>query len=326
MRFLKIFALLLVIILSASLFAACDEAEPPVTEDVYHTVTFNTAGGGQIDPMRVLSGSKISAPPVPVREGFLFDGWLNGSVKWNFEEDTVTSDITLKASWINARTLFDYEIRDGVAVILGYKGSDSSVVLPRYIDGIEVSAIGDRAFENINIDGVTEIVVGDNIRSIGEAAFADCDDISIKIEGEIKELGERAFFGCAGLDSIRLDVQSVPYAAFSGCVSLSEAVFTERVESIGENAFEGCSALASIVAHNSLRTVSDSSFIDCGELAVIYYYGTALEWESVDIATGNGGNDALLDARLYIYSALEPAADSEGEYWYIDRNGNKRIW
>ena len=325
MRFLKIFATVALIFTLIVCFAACDGNKQTDTQDVYYTVTFNTAGGTEISPVRVLAGSKISEPVTPVREGYLFMGWLCGTSEWNFAQDTVNSDMTLVASWVNAKTQFDYEIRDGVAVILGYKGNESKVTLPRYIDGIEVREIGERAFASLDGESITEIVVGDNITSVGASAFEGSSATVIKLEGKIEEIGERAFFGCAKLYSITLDTD-VPYAAFSGCTELKEVVFGEHVEMIGENAFEMCTSLQSIVVHSSLVEVQDSAFAECDALSAIYYYGGESEWESVEIATGNGGNDALIEATLFIYSETEPAGAGLAEYWYIDGNGNKRVW
>lgn len=78
------------------------------------TVTFdmNGRGGSGVSPTprTVLKGSKIEAPASPSEDedfdGYNFRFWYyldnnNRSVRWNFEEDTVQSDLTLYAQWAN---------------------------------------------------------------------------------------------------------------------------------------------------------------------------------------------------------------------------------
>lgn len=71
-----------------------------------HTVTFNYGvdgnGDGEIDvvTVEVGDGSLLEEPTdVPTYEGHTFVGWRTDDGMWNFEEDTVTSDLTLTAQW-----------------------------------------------------------------------------------------------------------------------------------------------------------------------------------------------------------------------------------
>lgn len=48
------------------------------------------------------SGSPVSVPTTPEREGYAFGGWYSDkdfNTKWNFDTDTVTEDINLYAKW-----------------------------------------------------------------------------------------------------------------------------------------------------------------------------------------------------------------------------------
>ena len=72
-----------------------------------YTVTFNANGHG-IAPdalSDVVEGSKISAPTTPTADGYTFGGWYKEAAcenEWDFENDTVTDDITLYAKWTEA--------------------------------------------------------------------------------------------------------------------------------------------------------------------------------------------------------------------------------
>lgn len=79
------------------------------------TVAFDAAGGGSTpDAQSVPVDSPLTEPPVPAREGFLFDGWFVGSADgalWDFADpvdtDTLTAadtadstaDLVLVAGW-----------------------------------------------------------------------------------------------------------------------------------------------------------------------------------------------------------------------------------
>ena len=63
------------------------------------TVSFDTAGGGSVGRQTIPDGSQASRPsPDPVRDGYLFDGWFQGDVAYDFTQP-VTGNTTLTAHW-----------------------------------------------------------------------------------------------------------------------------------------------------------------------------------------------------------------------------------
>lgn len=80
---------------------------PVPTPPVMYTVTFDMQGHGEkIQPYsNVPFDSKISKPDYPSEEESDFLGWYKGTdfiEKWDFDKDTVTSNITLYAGWKEA--------------------------------------------------------------------------------------------------------------------------------------------------------------------------------------------------------------------------------
>lgn len=79
----------------------------PVTKDLTlvadwmkaeHTVTFDTDGGAELPSQTVADGETATQPEVPVRDGYVFLGWLLNGKAYDFSTP-VTGDITLTASW-----------------------------------------------------------------------------------------------------------------------------------------------------------------------------------------------------------------------------------
>lgn len=108
----RFLALIAVLVLSLSLFAACKKDDnpgnsggtpenPPAIETV--TVTFNSNGGTAVAPITVNKGDKITAPEVmsdnsTLEIPLIFDGWYLDDVAWDFD-DGVSASMTLVAHW-----------------------------------------------------------------------------------------------------------------------------------------------------------------------------------------------------------------------------------
>ena len=56
-----------------------------------------------------------------------------------------------------------------------YTGYDEKVVIPERIEGLPVAAILEHAFAGVS--EVVEVIVPEGVRSIGEEAFSDCEDL-----------------------------------------------------------------------------------------------------------------------------------------------------
>ena len=71
------------------------QSEPVVT----HAVTFDSAGGSSVEGQVVADGECAKRPADPVRDGYVFGGWLTESgAEYDFDAP-VTADLALHASW-----------------------------------------------------------------------------------------------------------------------------------------------------------------------------------------------------------------------------------
>ncbi len=79
--------------------------------EVFYTVTFDSAGGSAVDAQKVQKDSKATMPGNPTKSGYVFDGWYNGNVKFDFSSE-ITSNITLTAHWKAAVEPSDNDKKD----------------------------------------------------------------------------------------------------------------------------------------------------------------------------------------------------------------------
>lgn len=66
------------------------------------TVKFLSNGGSDVPDQMVPYGEKLTKPEDPTRDGYTFDAWyknLDRTELWDFENDTVTGNMTLYAGW-----------------------------------------------------------------------------------------------------------------------------------------------------------------------------------------------------------------------------------
>lgn len=77
-------------------------ATPSPTPVTTHTVTFDSDGGSEVASQTVEDGAKVTEPADPTKSDYTFGGWYKENTlttEWDFENDTVTDDITLYAKW-----------------------------------------------------------------------------------------------------------------------------------------------------------------------------------------------------------------------------------
>ena len=105
------------------------------------------------------------------------------------------------------------------------------------------------SLKNIFGSQVTEYVLSDEVKSIGNYAFSGCSSLtSFTIPESVTSIGNQAFSGCNGLTSIIIpeSVTSIGDEAFLGCHALTSITIPSSVTSIGFHAFSGCSGLTSV--------------------------------------------------------------------------------
>ena len=124
-----------------------------------------------------------------------------------------------------------------------------------------------------NCSGLTSVIIGDSVTSIGSDAFYHCTSLTeIKIPNSVTSIGSYAFKYCSSLTSVVIGdgVTSIGYQAFYDCRKLTSVVIGDSVRSIGERAFSGCSSLTEV---NYLGSIDDWAEIEFGSSSAnpLYY-------------------------------------------------------
>ena len=148
-----------------------------------------------------------------------------------------------------------------------------------YILGDEVKGIGNYAFAG---SSVISINIPSGVTSIGDYAFASCSKLtSIKIPKETTSIGENAFQNCTGLLSIQVEsgnpvydsrensnalIQTADNTIILGC---QNTMIPNTVTAIGDYAFYNCTGLTAITIPNSVTSIGEYAFYSCTALTAI---------------------------------------------------------
>ena len=116
---------------------------------------------------------------------------------------------------------FTYRAEYGGITIIGYKGTDSIVVIPEEINGSPVRSIFRGAFDN----GSTAkgLFIPSNIHILDTAAFMNNQVLEVVVWDNAQQIGSDAFCGCSNLRLLVLDGNTILVGvyAFYGCFDLT---------------------------------------------------------------------------------------------------------
>ncbi len=179
----------------------------------------------------------------------------------------------------------EYVIDDN-GKIKAYLGNETMLTVPETVNGITPIEIGEKLFENSNIES---IALPDTVTAINENAFCNTPLKSITANG-VKDLYRHSFYGCAALADIDLsNVKYIGRDALSGSKLLTldlELPALERIDEkglagtyfktinlpectkVGDSAFEN-SAAQEIVLKKATE-IGAKAFCNCTNLEIIY--------------------------------------------------------
>ena len=168
-----------------------------------------------------------------------------------------------------------YSIENGEVTVEGWGLAGTVMRVPESIEGYPVKYVANQACRGN--DYITEIYLPSSIVSIGEYAFAECDNLTKVVFYGGESIGYSAFRGCKALLSLTLPktLTLIDDSAFEGCTMLGKVKIPASVTKIGVDAFIGCDRLRFDASDNPYakqyaREYSiPTSFFDSWEFTVL---------------------------------------------------------
>jgi BspA type Leucine rich repeat region (6 copies) len=218
---------------------------------------------------------------------------------------------------------------DNTITITGYGGPGGDITIPGMINGMQVSCIGESAFENdYNLTGVTipngvtsieknafntciyltSVTIPDSVTSIEGGAFENCIDLtSATIPDSVTNLGSAVLWGCYSLTNATLPngIKNFGDYAFYLCESLPNLIIPDGVTNIGQSAFYGCESLKSVTIPNSVVSIGNNAFSGCISLSRISipYSVTNIDYNAFGSSSLTGiyfnGNAPTIDSNAF---------------------------
>ncbi len=165
--------------------------------------------------------------------------YQQSALKYTEEHGYVSEDIW--TSWEELEKQGIVSIQDGI-LSTEMDDNDGNYKAMEYITGAvvlpdDVKTVAKGTFGNCNI---SELVVPEGVKDIGENAFAGCGDlIRISLPESLKNIGAGAFSGC-GVIHLKVPggVEKIGMDAFYDC-KIENLKIPDSVKKIGSGAFEG---------------------------------------------------------------------------------------
>ena len=222
-----------------------------------------------------------------------------------------------------------------------------------------VKSIGASAFYGCT--GLTSVTLPASVTSVGSGAFGNCTALtsigvtsgntayvstngvlfsknkdklicypagktgtSYSVPSTVTALDGYAFDHCSKLTSIMLPsgLTVVGSDAFYYCTGLTSLTIPEGVSSLGDYSCSNCTALQTVTLPLSLKTVDYCAFYYCSKLAHVYYAGSAVDRQLINI---KNSNERLKNATWHYAGDLPSGECGAGLTWALTEDGTLTV-
>lgn len=130
-----------------------------------------------------------------------------------------------------------------------YQGYELNLILPREIDGVQLSMIGGSM--------MTRASYGDNYD-------VELPVRSLVIPETYTEIPYYAFDNCETLETVvcYAPIENLPDCLFKGCANLREVIFVNGARNLGMYLFDGCDSLETVYLGGYVQDISEYAFLN----------------------------------------------------------------
>lgn len=313
---------LIITLIVAAFFSACAkeetlEAPTNLAVDVDNNLTWSEVSGARTYTVEVLNADTAETEEKNTRKAVLDLAFLQtGDYVLRVRANSGKQD-SIQSAWsegvefhMNYTTGCVYElINNNSEYQIAQAGTSTTgtVTFEDMYRGKPVTMIAEGAFRGSS--RVTGIVLGANIRTVGQEAFYNCANLqSAKLNDSLTELGNGAFQNCNALSEVNIpdgitsigestfaycysleniaigrNVTTIGKSAFSNCTALKEIVLPDSVETLGEYSFYSASAAEQLKTGKNLTTIGVSAFSNCSALSEVKFFGADSTGEETEI-------------------------------------------
>ena len=291
-----------------------DDPIPLVPDDAtVYTVSFNSDGGSRTpDPQRVPNGGTVTEPGYIYKADSAVYDWFKTSDfsddPWDFENDTVSADMTLYAYWGLAVTDVS-----NVGTWLGEQTEAGTASDPKVLTVSLDMAQAGSGWQDLlaAIDSKRAHVFLDLLHSIMNGTAFDPDPSystgkSYIVNMRLPSAAKSIVGGTASNPSFK---------HFSNLVAVGAAYSTD----IGDYAFAGCTSLEEVVLGSAAR-IGKNVFQNTGTTGLYIYLGVTPPAVGIDLFSGVPGTKNVT------VSSRSGAATAYGVDEYSNSNSTSNNW
>lgn len=183
-------------------------------------------------------------------------------------------------------------------IITKYKGSLTTLNVPKSINSKNIIAISDFAFKNTNVE---ILYLPSTVYSLYDSAFNGNSNLKeIHCDNSYIQIGSYTFRDCVNLEILDFgNILSVGQYAFTSCLKL-ETLALPNVTSIGNHAFTN-SGLKSVLFGQNIKTINNQSDLNLtkvygysGTVAQTFAEDNNLEFYDLSLKFESNFNDRLI--------------------------------